>query len=128
MKAIVGHDTHNYVLKRAQENERKQAFTATLAAGKSQSPAISATGSMDAALWLLSLEHVGQALFLMCQTIEVALKGLLEEISPLTVVDRLEWTTIKGLLRDKIQNHRLRQEHPNTCEPSDLLSQPDLRA
>jgi hypothetical protein len=75
---------------------------------KCESPsALSALESLEASLWLLSGNMASQALFLLHHTIEVAFKGLLEEIDVLLTLDSLEYDLAKGLVWERVRGHRL---------------------
>jgi hypothetical protein len=71
------------------------------------SSALSSLDSLEAALWLLSVNKESQALFLLHHTLEVAFKSLLEEINVLLVLDSLDYELAKGLAWEKMRNHRL---------------------
>jgi len=92
------HETPNY--------GKKEEFLAAIVATRSPS-AQSALQALDATLWVLAGGMVSQALFLVHHAVEIALKGLLEEISVLLTLDRLDYDLAKGLARQRVSAHRL---------------------
>jgi len=67
----------------------------------------SALDSLNAALWLLSVGSYSQALFLFHHTIEVALKGLLDEVHVLLSARDFKYELAKWVLKERLQAHRL---------------------
>jgi hypothetical protein len=75
---------------------------------KTQSPsAMGAVELLKAAFWVLSYPMPAQALMLLHQAIEVACKGLLQEIHVLLVADRLDYAFSKYVVKDSLAAHRL---------------------
>lgn len=85
---------------------KREDFRAAIAMTGSPS-ATSALEAVDASLWVLGGGMIAQALFLAHHAVEIALKGLLEEISVLLTLDRLEYDLAKGLARERLAAHRL---------------------
>jgi hypothetical protein len=79
----------------------------------------SALESLEASLWLLSNGMISQTLFLLHHTIEVAMKGLLEEVHVLLTLDSLEYDLAKGLIRERMKAHRLTSHITRFANPDD---------
>ena len=87
--------------------------------------ASSAVSSINSALWLLAVGEIAQALFLFHNTIEIALKGLLEEVHVLLTLDRLDYDLAKGIVLERLQKHRLgsnvsKYTDPETYSPKNI--------
>src|SRR6478672_5957031 len=59
--------------------------------------ALSALDSLEASLWLMSGGRTSQALSLFHHTVEIAFKGLLEEIDVLLTIDKLNYDLAKAV-------------------------------
>lgn len=73
--------------------------------------------TLDAAMLLLAWGKVPQALVMLHQTIEVALKALLEEVHVLLVLQEMNFELAKGLAKDHLQKHRLGRRITNFIDP-----------
>jgi hypothetical protein len=68
----------------------------------------SAVGFMDAALWLIGGDRLSQAVVMLDNAIEVALKGELERIHKILIADAKslnDFRTLKSLLKDAFRVH-----------------------
>jgi hypothetical protein len=75
---------------------------------KTESPsAMGAVELLKAAFWVLSYPMPAQALMLFHQALEVACKGLLQEIHVLLAADKVDYTLSKWVVRDRLAAHRL---------------------
>jgi hypothetical protein len=75
---------------------------------KTESPsAMGAVELLKSAFWVLSYPMPAQALMLFHQAIEVACKGLLQEVHVLLSAERLEYKLSKYVVRDRLAAHRL---------------------
>jgi hypothetical protein len=95
----------------------KQAEFRTAIANTGSPSAQSALEALDAMLWVLAGGMFAQALFLAHHTVEIALKGLLEEISVLLVVDRPGYDLAKLVVRERLSTHRLGQGITKFIDP-----------
>jgi hypothetical protein len=69
--------------------------------------ALSALDALDAAFELFASARVTQAVFLFHHSIELAMKGLLEEIHPILTAARPDYEALKWIAREQIEKHRL---------------------
>ena len=69
--------------------------------------ALSALNALDAAFSLLASRKSAQAVFLFHHSIELAMKGLLEDIHPILAAARPDYESLKWIARDQIEKHRL---------------------
>lgn len=69
--------------------------------------AMGAVELLKAAFWVLSYPMPAQALMLFHQAIEVACKGLLQEVHVLLAAERLEYKLSKYVVKDRLAAHRL---------------------
>src|ERR1017187_457090 len=75
---------------------------------KTDSPsAMGAVELLRSAFWVLSYPMPAQALMLFHQALEVACKGLLQEVHVLLAADKLEYMLSKWVVKDRLAAHRL---------------------
>ena len=91
-------------------------FIETLESKKSPT-ALSALDSLDAAFWLLSRYKISQSLFLFHHSIELTLKGLLEEVHIILTADRPDYNIAKWIAKERLANHALGQRINVTGSP-----------
>jgi hypothetical protein len=73
--------------------------------------AMGAVELLKAAFWTLSYPMPAQALMLFHQALEVACKGLLQEVHVLLAADKVEYMLSKWVVRERLAAHRFGTQH-----------------
>ncbi len=88
---------------------------------KTDSPsAMGAVELLKAAFWVMSYPMPAQALMLFHQALEVACKGLLEEIHVLLAADKVEYELSKWAVKERLAAHRLGRKLKTDIDPDDF--------